>query len=566
MRIVIPFVPVYNHRLGVAYLVAALRGRGHEVLYVDLEHLLRCAEPGLALDMQDSIEVYAEKWADEIQYLHGTELLFEGLHPGDAACRGRLSPKEAGIVAALAGPVRSWAEALSGLGPDLFLIPALVSNLWLVLWLCDSLERECPGVPRVLGGRGLTYAETQELALAAGWADAVLAGEADLSIGSLADGLAAGLPIEKVDLPGLVRLQGGVLRAYPAPQRADPDRLPYPDFDGLPFPGATLRYYLETGRDFHDAVSLAGSRWCPNRCAYCYESIDPSNYRLRKVDLVLEEIAAQRSRFGTPRLFFCDSTLNVSSRWLSELALGMERLAPASRVTFAHFEPRRPGVALYELLARAGFDKVNFGLESLDEETLRRMDRSASPAEIEGTMLAAVKSGISIGANLVVNFPGESNEAFDRSLARTRVLAAKLAREASARGASVTFMVSQARIDPHSALFHHLERFGVRLVRRERAVPAALARLSPLFDRIALAWEDGTPPAERARRFAMARPFVEALSTPPRRLPPPDPEDRRVALDPGRVPAALAGLVRAAEASRLAAAREPVRVGEDAAC
>src|SRR5262249_22488003 len=163
----------------------------------------------------------------------------------------------------------------------------------------------------------------------------------------------------------------------------------------------TLRHYSETGRDFHDAASLGGSRWCARHCAYCYESIYPKNYRLRGVSAVLHEIEFQRERLATPRLFFCDSTMNLSPRWLEELADGMMEMSVRPHVVFAHCEPRRLDMSLLEKMRAAGFEKVNFGAESLDDRVVRRMDRDLTVEETERTLVDAVEAGISLGVNLI---------------------------------------------------------------------------------------------------------------------------------------------------------------------
>ena len=323
------------------------------------------------------------------------------------------------------------------------------------------------------------------------------------------------------------------------------DGLPFPDYTGLPFPGASLRRYSDTGLDFHDAASLAESRWCARRCAYCYESIYPRNYRLRQVPTVLNEIECQRDRLQTPRLFFCDSTINLSPRWLEALADGMVRMSRPPRVVFAHCEPQRLSVALLEKMRVAGFEKLNFGVETLDEQVLRRMDRDLPLKTTEETLVNAVESGISLGLNFISNYPGETEAEFLNTIARADALARRLRSAAERTGAGVRMMVSQARVDPHSSLFVNRERFGIQVHPRLMPVPSALRPLQRCIERIALRWEGGLSRAHRRARFAFMREHLEGLSVAPRGVSTRSESDLRVALDLLQVPAPLLPLLTA---------------------
>ena len=191
----------------------------------------------------------------------------------------------------------------------------------------------------------------------------------------------------------------------------------------------------------------------------------------------------------------------------------------------------------------AGFEKVNFGVESLDGRTLARMDRHTSVAETEETLAMAVDAGISLGLNLVSNYPGETLGEYESTMKRSSRLAERLRNAAAKTGAAVRFMVSQARVDPHSSLFVNRDRFGVRILPREIEVPDAISALEPHVRRIALCWTDGLPREERRARFHLMRSYIEGLSIHGRKAPPAQPYDGRVALDASEVPAPLAALI-----------------------
>jgi hypothetical protein len=545
-----PLLPVFNHRLGLAYVIAALRREGHDVIPIDFEHILRLSDAQLSLDLQDQTEVYGDRWSRQIQYFHRPELLFAALFEDDAHAQAGVTDEDRELIDRLGPHVRRWRDAILTFEPDVLLLPSLVSNLWIVLWLSAAVGAAAPGVIRLLGGRGVTYPQVRELALRAGWTDGALTGEAEVSVVPAIDALAKPA-YERSAVPGFSWMDDDRYMSSPPSSRVDLDALPLPDLQGLPFPGASLRLYAESGRDFHDSVSLATSRWCPYRCAYCYESIVPKNYRLRRLDAVMSEIEVQHERYGTPRLFFCDSTLNVSPEWLRALAARMAQLSWKPQVVFAHCEPTRLPADLLAALRTVGFEKLNFGVEALDPRTLARMDRRPRVDEMVAVFTAAVQSGVSLGLNLIANYPGETDEEFRVTLDGVRAVAEGL-RAAAADGAGVRVMVSQARIDPHSSLFANHQRFGISLTPRPLPVPRALDALRPLLESLALEWTDGTSEPERRARFSMLRTYAESVSW-PARPPARSVEDERVPVDWPRVPPPLAALLHVPAGAAVAA-------------
>ena len=154
MRAVIPLLPVFNHRLGLAYIAAILRRDGHEVTPLDFEHILRLSDPKLSLDLQDETEVYADRWSEQIQYFHRPELSFAALFPEDRELRRSLEPADWDLVGRLRPHVERWRDAILEFDPDVLLFPTLVSNLWIVFWLSAEVHARAPHIPRILGGRG----------------------------------------------------------------------------------------------------------------------------------------------------------------------------------------------------------------------------------------------------------------------------------------------------------------------------------------------------------------------------------------------------------------------------
>ncbi|KAB2837051.1 MAG: B12-binding domain-containing radical SAM protein, partial [Candidatus Brocadia sp.] len=93
----------------------------------------------------------------------------------------------------------------------------------------------------------------------------------------------------------------------------DLNKLPTPDFDDLP-----LRLY-------HAPVSVLPvqtSRGCYYRkCAFCNLHLDHRNFRLRRAELLLEDIRKLSQKYHTPYFFFTDESVPVNQ--LREISHGL---------------------------------------------------------------------------------------------------------------------------------------------------------------------------------------------------------------------------------------------------
>jgi threonylcarbamoyladenosine tRNA methylthiotransferase MtaB len=111
---------------------------------------------------------------------------------------------------------------------------------------------------------------------------------------------------------------------------------------------------------------------------------------------------------------------------LAELIAGLLRTHPRARLRLGSVDPHEVDDALIDLLA-AGVDEHGAGLcqhvhlpvQSGDDEILRAMRRAHRAADLAELLprLRAVAPEIAIGTDVIVGFPGESEAAFERSLA-----------------------------------------------------------------------------------------------------------------------------------------------------
>ncbi|MEK7405785.1 MAG: radical SAM protein [Acidobacteriota bacterium] len=187
---------------------------------------------------------------------------------------------------------------------------------------------------------------------------------------------------------------------------SDLDSLPFPRWDLLA-PGRPAWAFgmPRVGRRF----PLLASRGCPEFCTYCPHRI-LARYRTRSVANVIEELAQLCDYFPRPCVVFRDPLFTQHRDRI--LGICDELLARRLRLTF-ECETRLDGldVPLLEKMHAAGLRAVNFGVESISSQTLRKVGRRPVPeAHQRGIIAACHRLGILTGAFYVFGFADDGWE------------------------------------------------------------------------------------------------------------------------------------------------------------
>lgn len=186
---------------------------------------------------------------------------------------------------------------------------------------------------------------------------------------------------------------------------------PLPSLAGLPVP----RYDLLDLRHYGPfrTYTVVSSRGCPFRCDFCSERfLLGEEYRCRPVPEVIAEI--QQS--GARNLLFGDS--NFGGKRSHAMAL-MEALIPL-RVRWSALWSSYlcNDTEFLDLAQRSGLLHVNLGFESVDPETLARMNKRFNKVSRYGEMLANLRRrGLSYSLNFIFGCDGEPAGAVSTTLA-----------------------------------------------------------------------------------------------------------------------------------------------------
>lgn len=152
---------------------------------------------------------------------------------------------------------------------------------------------------------------------------------------------------------------------------------------------------------------LDESRGCPERCGFC-PHLDKSGSRRRakKSTRIVEEILRLRSRYQSRAFRYAGS--NPPFRVLSEVAQIIIRDAMhVSYTTFGHV--REVDLSSLRLLRESGLISVSFGVESGDDEILKRfMLKRSTAAQIGQALKSSISAGLYTIGSVIYPSPGET--------------------------------------------------------------------------------------------------------------------------------------------------------------
>ncbi len=201
-------------------------------------------------------------------------------------------------------------------------------------------------------------------------------------------------------VPNLIYRENNVTKINEPFYAEDLNKLPTPDFDGLP-----LKLYHAPA----SVLPVQTSRGCYYRkCAFCNLHLDHRNFRLRKADLLLEDIHKLSQKYQTPYFFFTDESVPVNQ--LREISQGLlKNKWDIKWMGGVRFENALNGDVLRKM-HESGCQKLVFGLESYNQRVLDLMKKGIKADVIKRILDECLKAGISFHLYIIIGFPTETEK------------------------------------------------------------------------------------------------------------------------------------------------------------
>ncbi len=191
---------------------------------------------------------------------------------------------------------------------------------------------------------------------------------------------------------------------FKSPLIKDIDSLPLPAWDLFPMDYYALMREPHI-RNNERCIPVITARGCPFKCNFCYRM--DKGIRLRSVESVVEEINILKTDYNISYIAFTDELLMSSEKRTTELCEAFMplniRWSCNGRLNYAKSD-------LIKTMKRAGCVWIGYGIECLDDECLKAMNKNLTVEQITKGIEATLGEGVSPGFNVIWGNIGENEK------------------------------------------------------------------------------------------------------------------------------------------------------------
>ncbi len=182
---------------------------------------------------------------------------------------------------------------------------------------------------------------------------------------------------------------------------------PFPDRDLTQWWLYQQEYNLQ-GKPF--MYIMSGRDCWHGKCTFCSWTTLFPKFSVRPVANVLDEIEMLVAKFNVKEIFDDSGTLNTG-KWLVDLCEGLINRKLNKKIKYS-CNMRFGALKLqdYQLMKKAGFRLLKFGLESASQQTLDRLVKGTRVEDITEGCKLAKKAGLTVHLTMIVGYPWERVE------------------------------------------------------------------------------------------------------------------------------------------------------------
>lgn len=307
------------------------------------------------------------------------------------------------------------AEAVRDFDPDACGSGGLTPHFEAIDAVFNAARREKGDILNIVGG-GVFSSAPETIARLLD-IDIGVIGEGENTIVELAEAFDRGDGFETVSGVLLVERDGSAIRTPDRRVFRDIDALPWPDLEGFgienlfqaQLPVDNLLFNVE---DEPRCVPMIASRSCPFSCTFCYHP-NGRVYRERSLDDFFAELDDRIARYQINLVTILDELFAVKKERLVDFCARMKdrpvRWMAQLHVTVVDAE-------VLDLMKESGCVAIGYGLESMNAETLLSMKKKATPEQNDAAMRMTRERGIGVIGNLIFGDPADTMDSVNETL------------------------------------------------------------------------------------------------------------------------------------------------------
>ncbi|MBU0649806.1 B12-binding domain-containing radical SAM protein [Patescibacteria group bacterium] len=325
-----------------------------------------------------------------------------------------------------------WLNELQKESPDLLLVETkapVVKKHWKIV---NELKERFPKMLIVMVGDHVTYDPKETLANCR--ADYIITGgDYDFLLSDLADALTKGMVLpggiwgrtndQKVKLGEVAKSEEGYWFSGPLVQRHKLDELPFIDRDLTKW---QLYAYQNGNYKYTPGTYLFSGRDCWwAKCTFCIwdHSLYPhGTYRRFSPERLFAEVKHVVDNYQVKEIFDDAGTLMVGPPLKKFCELLIESGYHKKVVFSCNMRLNALNQEYYDLMAKANFRYILYGMESANQETLDKLNKGLKVEQIEEGLGMAKKAGLEPHITVMLGYPWETEEMARNTIALAKKL------------------------------------------------------------------------------------------------------------------------------------------------
>jgi len=192
------------------------------------------------------------------------------------------------------------------------------------------------------------------------------------------------------------------------------------DVNELPFPAwhfFKVDNYSGYVRKRDRCLPIMGGRGCPENCTFCYKGVFGTSLRVRRPELVVDEIQYLKDNFNIEEFVILDENFTLKKAHVIEFCnLLLEReinlpwfLGSGVRVDAAEEE-------IVALMKKAGCYRASLGVESGNEEILKEYKKRINKNQVREAVALYKKYGYEVTLFFLIGAPSDTRETIKETI------------------------------------------------------------------------------------------------------------------------------------------------------
>jgi len=212
--------------------------------------------------------------------------------------------------------------------------------------------------------------------------------------------------LESVPGVSFIEKDGNFHLAKEFPSLENLDEVPVVDYELF-----NIKDFIKT-RNEPGVFILTGQRGCPFRCTFCSDEFQRADTRAASADWLFKNVSNVYEKYKVGYLVIGDNNFTLSRQRAVEFCEKIIKSGLGKKIAISCQSSTRFPIdeELISLMKKAGFCRINFGLERLTPYSLKLINKEQPLERVNRDIALVAKYGIDPAIFMMIGFPFETKE------------------------------------------------------------------------------------------------------------------------------------------------------------